>query len=131
MHHLIFPIDLLCPSKILEKLQCLHNAACFTLQERLMNKRGYLIFIQVWMAFNVIPPNISIARIFYAKTMLASMTISSTISPFVIDDNNSCSPCEHAPILYSSLPLWHQWSIYMCLKSLITTDCSPFQYAQS
>ena len=48
------------------------------------------------------------------KTMLASMTISSTISPFVIDDNNSCSPYEHAPILSSSLPLssslllWHK-----------------------
>ena len=39
------------------------------------------------------------------KTMLASMTISSTISPFVIDDNNSCSPCKHAPLLSSSLPL--------------------------
>ena len=26
------------------------------------------------------------------RSMLASMTISSTISPFVIDDNNSCSP---------------------------------------
>ena len=61
--------------------------------------------------------------------MLASMTISSTISPFVIDDNNSCSPYEHAPLLFaslplsSSLPLWHQWqrvSTYLCLESLNT-----------
>ena len=49
------------------------------------------------------------------NSMLALMTISSAISPFVIDDNNSCSPCENAPLLSSclslssSLPLWHQW----------------------
>ena len=70
----------------------------------------------------------------HRKSMLASMTISSTISPFVIDDNNSCSPCEHAPLLSSSLPLWHQWkrvSTYLCLKSLTTTHCSPYQYARS
>ena len=57
------------------------------------------------------------------KSMLASMTISSVIFPFVIDDNKSCSPCEHAPLLSSSLPLWHQWkrvSTYLYLKSLIT-----------
>ena len=66
--------------------------------------------------------------------LLASMTIQSTISPFVIDDNthsatcappfimllyyNLCSPCHHASLLqlmiplsscFSSLPLWHQW----------------------
>ena len=67
----------------------------------------------------------------HCKSMLASMIISSTISPFVIDDNNSCSPYEHAPLLSSSLPLssflplWHQWqrvSTYLCLKSLITAD---------
>ena len=66
------------------------------------------------------------------KTMLASMKISSTISPFFIDDNNSCSPYEHAPLLSASLPLWHQWkrvSTYLCLKSLITTYFSPYQYA--
>ena len=84
------------------------------------------------------------------KSMLASMTISPTISPFVIDDNNSCSPYEHAPLfvcispfvfisflsaslpLSSSLPLWHQWqrvSTYLSLESLITVDCSPCQYA--
>ena len=39
------------------------------------------------------------------KTMLASMTISPTISPFVIDDNNSCSPYEHAPFVFISPPL--------------------------
>ena len=38
------------------------------------------------------------------KTMLASMTISSTISPFVIDDNNSCSPYEHAPPFFYISP---------------------------
>ena len=44
--------------------------------------------------------------------MLASMTISPTISPFVIDDNNSCSPYEHAsafvcisPFIFISPPL--------------------------
>ena len=67
----------------------------------------------------------------HCKSMLASMTISSTISPFVIDDNNSCSPYEHAPLfsasllLSSSVPLWHQWQrvfTYLSLKSLITAD---------
>ena len=38
------------------------------------------------------------------KTMLASMTISPTISPFVIDDNNSCSPYEHAPLFVCISP---------------------------
>ena len=41
------------------------------------------------------------------KSMLASMIISSKISPSVINDNNSCSPCEHAPIFSSSLPCLH------------------------
>ena len=45
----------------------------------------------------------------HCNSMLASMIISSIISPFVIDDNNSCSPCKYAPLLSSSLPLWHQW----------------------
>ena len=65
---------------------------------------------------------------------LESMTISSTISPSVIDDNNSCFPYEHAPPLSSSLPLWNQWqrvSTYLSLKSLITTNSSPCQYARS
>ena len=60
-------------------------------------------------------------------TMLASMKFFPTISPFVIDDNNSCSPYEHAPPLTSSPPLWHQWqrvSTYLSLKSLITANCS-------
>ena len=64
----------------------------------------------------------------HCKSMLGSMTISSTISPFVIDDNNLCSPCEHAPLFSSSLPLssyfplCHQCqrdSTYMHLKLLI------------
>ena len=38
------------------------------------------------------------------RSMLASMTISSTISPFVIDDNNSCSPYEHAPPFFYISP---------------------------
>ena len=60
----------------------------------------------------------------HCKSMLASITISSTISPFVINDNSSCSPCKHASLLSSSLPLWHQRqrvSTYMDLKSLLTT----------
>ena len=71
-----------------------------------------------------------------ASPMLESMIIQSTISPFVIDDNNSCSPCKHAPLfssflpLSSSLPLWHQWkrvTTYLYLKSLtlIIVHCSP------
>ena len=40
-----------------------------------------------------------------ASHMLASMTNQSTISPFVIDDNNSCSPYEHAPFVFISPPL--------------------------
>ena len=54
--------------------------------------------------------------------------------PFFIDDNNSCSPYEHAPLLYSSLPLWHQWkreTTYFHLKSLIIDHCSPCGYARS
>jgi hypothetical protein len=45
-------------------------------------------------------------------SLLASMTIQSTISPFVIDDNNHST---YAPLMlhlsscFSSLPLWHQW----------------------
>ena len=62
------------------------------------------------------------------------MCLMNSVDEIFIDDNNSCSPYEHAPLLSSSLPLWHQWqrvSTYLCLRSLITADCPPYQYARS